>query len=118
MRLIKAEDVCDMLNVIADSKAITTKHGAIAVAITALDDIPAIDIESLRPQGRCRYCSHDDGCGLEWDFEDIEVSATLRCGTLTISNQYGDEAEMPIKYCPICGAKMITKEEPDGEKTV
>lgn len=65
-----------------------------------------IDPESLRPQVRCRYCSKDDGTGLQWDFEDIEVSVTLRCGVLTISNQYGEEAEMPINFCPICGARL------------
>ena len=50
MRLIKAEDVCEMLAIIADSKAITTKKGAIDIAKTALDDIPTIDPESLRPK--------------------------------------------------------------------
>ena len=74
----------------------------------AVSSAPTIDPESLRPQGRCRYCSKDDGSGLEWDCDDIEVSVTLRCGVLTICNQYGDEAEMPIKYCPICGAKIKT----------
>ena len=71
-----------------------------------VSEAPTIDPESLRSQGRCRYCSKDDGSGLEWDCDDIEVSVTLRCGVLTICNQYGDEAEMPIKYCPICGARM------------
>ena len=55
---------------------------------------------------RCRYCSQNDGSGLQWDFEDIGVSVTLQFGVLTICNEYGDEAEMPIRHCPNCGAKM------------
>lgn len=62
---------------------------------------------------RCRYCNPNDGAGLQWDFEDIEVSVMLQGGVLTICNQYGDEAEMPINYCPACGAKMDL--EVDGE---
>lgn len=71
-----------------------------------IDKMPTIDPSTLRPTGRCRYCSPNDGAGLQWDFEDIEVSITLQSGVLTICNQYGDEAEMPIRYCPNCGAKM------------
>lgn len=63
---------------------------------------------------RCRYCNPNDGAGLQWDFEDIEVSVMLRGGVLTICNQYGDEAEMPINYCPNCGAKMDLEVEDDG----
>lgn len=53
MGFVKKEDVRDMLNVIADSKAITTKHGAIAVAIIALDEMdtkPIIDTKIQIPQ--------------------------------------------------------------------
>ena len=50
--------------------------------------------------------------GMEWYSEDIGVSMTLRRGKLIICNEYGDEAEIPIRHCPICGAKM------DGEADV
>ena len=90
MGLIRTEDVRDMLDLIADSKAITTKHGAIAVAKIALDDIPTIDPESMRPQGeweeypsdQYRRCSH---CKTEWPKDKIP-----RCAN----------------YCLYCGAKM------------
>ena len=101
MRLIKAEDVCDMLNVIADSKAITTKHGAIAVAITALDDIPAIDPESLRPQGAwvdSVSTQYDNYTGEYYDYIYYRCS---KCHT-------GADEISP--YCPNCGAKMTIKE--------
>lgn len=85
--------------------------GTVSVVATEdIDNAPAIDPESLRPHGRCRYCSPEDGGGVEWDLEDIEVSMTLRCGKLTISNSFGDEADVPIRYCPICGAKMDLEE--------
>lgn len=76
---------------------------------------PTIDPEGLRPHGRCRYCSPEDGAGVEWDLEDIEVSMTLRCGKLTISNSFGDEADVPIRYCPICGAEIRLEEHNDQD---
>lgn len=93
---------------------LTYKMQDLCKAVKAVAEAaPTIDPESLRPQGRCRYCSKDDGSGLQWDFDDIEVSVYLQCGVLTISNQYGEEAEMPINYCPNCGAKMTKDGDAD-----
>ena len=75
--------------------------------LACIYNAPAADVAPVK-RG-CRYCSKDDCGGVKWDFEDIEVTVTLQRGVLTICNQYGDEAEMPIRYCPICGARM------DGE---
>jgi len=70
-----------------------------------LGEKKAADVVEAK-RGRCQYCSPNDCAGLKWDFEDIEVSVTLQGGVLTIFNQYGDEAEMPINFCPNCGADM------------
>lgn len=75
----------------------------------ATTQAPTIDAV---PVVRCRYCSPDDCGGVKWDLEDIGVSMTLQRGKLIICNEYGDEAEIPIRHCPICGAKM------DGEANV
>lgn len=74
-----------------------------------IEAAPTIDAV---PVVRCRFCSPDDCGGMEWYSEDIGVSMTLRRGKLIICNEYGDEAEIPIRHCPICGAKM------DGEADV
>ena len=111
MRLIKAEDVCEMLDIIADSKAITTKRGAIAVAKTGLDDIPVIDPESLHPQGEWEWFE-------EWSPSTPEHPRECndcgwRCGKCNTAWEdmvggYWDVAfEKPtLNFCPNCGVKM------------
>lgn len=96
MRLIKAEDVCEMLDIIADSKAITTKKGAIDIAKTALDDIPTIDPESLHPQGEWI----NEGTG--WD-ECWKCSA---CKEYFAFEYDPTDEDSFVNYCPHCGAKM------------
>lgn len=111
-RLIDAEAAVELLRRLG-SREYRRKEGTIDDAMKMLFNpryTPTIDPEGLRPHGRCRYCSPEDGAGVEWDLEDIEVSMTLRCGKLTISNSFGDEADVPIRYCPICGAKMDLEE--------
>ena len=113
-RLIDADALARKWQYILDIKAEekdTVAYTTFELFIERLKEEPTIDPESLRPQERCRYCSPEDGAGVEWDLEDIEVSMTLRCGKLTISNSFGDEADVPIRYCPICGAKMDLEEE-------
>ena len=81
-------------------------------AIHAADVVPKVnDAEGDREGGlghvvRCRYCSPENGSAFQWVFEDIEVTVTLQGGVLTICNCFGEEEEMPIDYCPNCGAKM------------
>ena len=81
------------------------KHhvGAPGGARKLIEAAPTIDAV---PVVRCRYCSPDGCGGVEWDLEDICVSMTLQRGKLIIGNEYGDEAEVPIRHCPICGAEM------------
>ena len=96
MRLIKAEDVCEMLDIIADSKAITTKHGAFAVAKAGLDDIPTIDPESLRPQGEWGIVGYDKA--------NQKVIVECDCGAVFTLNMFA--FGLNYHYCPNCGAKM------------
>lgn len=71
--------------------------------IILIKNAPAVDAVEVV---RCRCCSPDDCGGMEWDFEDLEITMTLQRGKLIICNSFGDEAEVPIRHCPICGAKM------------
>lgn len=93
MRLIKAEDVCEMLDIIADSKAITTKHGTIAFAKIALDEIPVIDPESLRPQSEWEHFTRRE------NGQDVCYVRCKRCRKER-GFDYG------LNYCQNCGAKM------------
>lgn len=96
MRLIKVEDVCEMLDIIADSKAITTKHGAIAIVKTGLDDIPTIDPESLRPQGMWKYIA---GSEEEWKGTHCKEIYVIPPGC-------HPAVDCGMIYCMNCGAKM------------
>lgn len=84
--------------------------GAIWTEKEDVESRPAVDAV---PVVRCRYCSPEDCGGVEWDFEDLEITMSLQRGKLIICNSFGDEAEVPIRHCPICGAKMDGGED-DG----
>ena len=119
MRMIKTEDVCEMLDIIADSKAIKTKHGAIAIAKTALDDIPTIDPESLLPQGKWILEAHDERVNYRWNVsaecsncsdKKVEIWAGFFPDfptnvAKTIALVSAKSIDLP-KYCQNCGAKM------------
>lgn len=102
---IEREAVLSHMRWVATELGFGTPKDAVDLMMQIVRTTEAADVAPVK-RGRCRYCSPGDGPGVQWDFEDIEVSVTFRGGVLTICNQYGDEAEMPISCCPICGADM------------
>ena len=47
--------------------------------------------ESLRPKGRCKFC------------EDLDWMQDIVC---YVPHDNGNSTDIPVKYCPNCGAKM------------
>ena len=84
-----------------------------AVPVEAIESAPAVDAEPVR-RGRCRMCNiRETGHGVI-AFYDVGWEVCINRRSLNyymVVNHDGSQIDIPIDFCPYCGAKMDKEEK-------